>query len=516
MQKYFGNYRGIVIQSGGDPEFLNRLKVWVPSLNAALYEGFAKNRDIDKKITGLGENLESSLTAELLDRLRIQLPWAIIKNPIFGMSNSGTTYHADKNFSSTGNCSDSSTQSKVINKTLPATSNQTSVAQALQDNSSSSNSSAPPSSSSTSYPEYIRNAATTQSTTSPTNVVKTSSKSTARKGTDNIAGVQITYELLGNKTLKNRRFSTSFTLEDSSGILNSKSVLSKAGITTNSKYVPYTNTTSDLSVPKTAPIYYAPKKAFIADTENSDSKIISSSPSDYNVQVEFLPNKRGQKIFRKRRFTTSSTLLVYKDGQLISSNNEKLSLSTGKPVLTIDKKTITNINIILHDPSKSVDFTSPRLGQLGTLLQEYTNVPKGPSSSPNMPPSVISEPSYNAGGSGSNMNQLSYSNLLPFDAIKKSLIGGKNPNSISQATQGTQPDEHTDPKKTKHPGTQTPQKNPMPMRSSTQGDKAKGMISIPAVGAHVNVTFENGDYMFPIVDGVFYSQEDIMGVHDVS
>jgi hypothetical protein len=193
-----------------------------------------------------------------------------------------------------------------------------------------------------------------------------------------------------------------------------------------------------------------------------------------------------------------------------------LSLSTGKPVLTIDKMQIKFINIILHDPSKSVDFTCPRLGQLGTLLQEYTNVPSGPSSNPIMPPSIIAAPEYNAGGSGSNLNQLSYSNLLPFDAIKKSLIGGKNPSSISQSTQGTQPDEHTDPKKTKHPVTQTPQKNPTPLRSSSQGDKAKGMISIPAVGAHVNVTFENGDYMFPIVDGVFYSQEDIMGIHDIS
>jgi hypothetical protein len=273
MQKYWGDYKGIVVQSGNDPEFLNRIKVLVPSVNLALYDQWNKEREKDRKFTSFGDNLQSSISAELLQKMRQSLPWAIIKQPIFGMSNSGNTYHADKNFSSTGNCSDSSIQQTVINQTLPETSNQTSVAQALQDNSSasSSSSSTSPSPASTTYPAYIKNAATTQNTTSPQNVVKASSKSTTRNGTDNIAGIQITYELLGNKTLKNRRFSTNFTLEDSSGILNSKSVLSKAGVATNSTYVPYNNTTSDLSIPKTAPIYYAPKKAFIADTENSDN-----------------------------------------------------------------------------------------------------------------------------------------------------------------------------------------------------------------------------------------------------
>ena len=54
------------------------------------------------------------------------------------------------------------------------------------------------------------------------------------------------------------------------------------------------------------------------------------------------------------------------------------------------------------------------------------------------------------------------------------------------------------------------------MRSEDQNNKVKGAIAIPAVGAHVGVYFENGNPLFPIIDGVFYSKEDFEGIHDVA
>jgi hypothetical protein len=77
-------------------------------------------------------------------------------------------------------------------------------------------------------------------------------------------------------------------------------------------------------------------------------------------------------------------------------------------------------------------------------------------------------------------------------------------------------DESVDPNKTKNSNIQTEPNSKPAIRSSTQNNKTKGMISIPAVGAHVSVYFENGNPQFPIIDGCFQAQEEYAGVFDVS
>ena len=54
-----------------------------------------------------------------------------------------------------------------------------------------------------------------------------------------------------------------------------------------------------------------------------------------------------------------------------------------------------------------------------------------------------------------------------------------------------------------------------PMRSPDYNNDWKGMISIPGVGAHVWVTFDNGDVNYPIIVGTFAAQSDYKGIFEI-
>ena len=91
-KRYYGQYRGLVIQNN-DPEFRGRVKVFVPQVNAALYEEWnALAADgVDTKglsYTFLGNNVDSKLMP-VLQRLKEKLPWSDVAQPIVGASSSG-------------------------------------------------------------------------------------------------------------------------------------------------------------------------------------------------------------------------------------------------------------------------------------------------------------------------------------------------------------------------------------------------------------------------------------------
>jgi hypothetical protein len=56
MEKYYGNYLGIVVsEDGQDPERRNRIQVWVPGITNTMYGGW--NDDFtDKKIYYIGDD----------------------------------------------------------------------------------------------------------------------------------------------------------------------------------------------------------------------------------------------------------------------------------------------------------------------------------------------------------------------------------------------------------------------------------------------------------------------------
>lgn len=84
MKKYYGNYLGIVVGSGDDPENRNRIQVWVPHITNTLYDGWNNKPDvgnIDFFNFQKGNNIPEP---DLINRIRNVLPWAECASPLFG------------------------------------------------------------------------------------------------------------------------------------------------------------------------------------------------------------------------------------------------------------------------------------------------------------------------------------------------------------------------------------------------------------------------------------------------
>lgn len=91
MKKYFGNYLGLVVEDY-DPEFRNRVKVFVPAISATLLKNInTKRKDII--ISGLGVNIPDHLEDEAYQELIRILPWAECAAPLFG---GGTSSHFNR------------------------------------------------------------------------------------------------------------------------------------------------------------------------------------------------------------------------------------------------------------------------------------------------------------------------------------------------------------------------------------------------------------------------------------
>ena len=88
MREYNSNYLGICINNN-DPQRRGRVQIFIPHIMPALYEYWNKEgKDIN--INCVGDNLENSLTSDVIDELRKILPWAESASPILGSSSPGT------------------------------------------------------------------------------------------------------------------------------------------------------------------------------------------------------------------------------------------------------------------------------------------------------------------------------------------------------------------------------------------------------------------------------------------
>lgn len=87
MKEYNSNYLGMVIDNN-DPEYRGRVQVFIPHIMPALYEGWnQEGKDI--QISCVGSNMESSLGDDIVNRLKLILPWAEAASPIIGPSAPG-------------------------------------------------------------------------------------------------------------------------------------------------------------------------------------------------------------------------------------------------------------------------------------------------------------------------------------------------------------------------------------------------------------------------------------------
>ena len=86
MKEYNGMYLGIVVQNN-DPEYRGRVKVYVPHIQANVYQNWFKEIS-DKSFSFLGKNVSNDLN-KILPELKTILPWAENSMPSVGSSGSG-------------------------------------------------------------------------------------------------------------------------------------------------------------------------------------------------------------------------------------------------------------------------------------------------------------------------------------------------------------------------------------------------------------------------------------------
>ena len=86
METFNSTYLGIVVQNN-DPEYRGRVKVWVPHINASIYNKWNALKK-DRKFKFPGKNIDSDLSL-IMDDLKDDLPWAEIASPIMGESSTG-------------------------------------------------------------------------------------------------------------------------------------------------------------------------------------------------------------------------------------------------------------------------------------------------------------------------------------------------------------------------------------------------------------------------------------------
>ncbi len=91
-KEYIKNYLGIVVQNN-DPLKRGRVKVWVPHVDMSVYDAW-NNTQKNKQFNFPGSNLLSDLSPDILDQLKVALPWAEQAMPIVGSGNSSGIYNA--------------------------------------------------------------------------------------------------------------------------------------------------------------------------------------------------------------------------------------------------------------------------------------------------------------------------------------------------------------------------------------------------------------------------------------
>lgn len=105
MKEYFGNYLGMVINNN-DPEYRGRVQIFVPHIMPTLYENWNEEGE-DIQINCVGDNMPQGLTGEIVNKLKLILPWAESASPIVGQGVAGGTYNGNLDSPSGASPSDS-------------------------------------------------------------------------------------------------------------------------------------------------------------------------------------------------------------------------------------------------------------------------------------------------------------------------------------------------------------------------------------------------------------------------
>lgn len=596
MERYFLNYKGIVIQND-DPKKMGRVKVYIPEVMTTLFKDWNNDKEKDKQITYLGANLKnpesSNLSPEILARLKKTLPWAEVKQPVFGQSSAGT-YDASKDVFEISNTSNSPEQADGINKAVTGetvatdgsaqstfsdtpTSEMTKTQDQLKEICSETNTvdinnylncnAAPPSvstaksgteppacgSASSGSPiedfAYVANAntpnyfanvnpsnpstpANSPTGTTPTGINPTTPPTTVLpvgNAPDNIVSVSFQYiPSTDYKSTKSTRNSLNSNA-DSARIISYKQAL----ITV----IPDNNTPALTAIAAhAAPIIYT---------------LLRGGPSlsavESYIPILFAPDNAYLPTNTSKIDTVANSIKI--GAGAVAFDGDNFSMSINNTPVVIPKTSVTKININYSRPLDDIKLNSERLGDISKFFTEYRIPAESVFSSMVIPPASIplSNPTssggsggsspveqtaaelaqqakdcssgsigtYNRGGGGSELFNRVATELLPINNVNNATICGACPESAASVNHKATVPKQNDPNKVQGNNIKNSKIDAKPpMISTTQNNKAKGIISIPGVGAHVSVYFEQGNPLYPIVDGIFYTQEDFKGIHD--
>jgi len=492
MGQYNDQYRGIIINHN-DPNNAGRVKVFVPEVNATLLTNWNKDLKNDKAITHMGDNTGTSLTREIQDRLRKMLPWAEVSYPIFGMS-TPAFFDAAANISFIGN--DGGLTSQDSNKTAEAFEQDKSEESQRKD--------APPTTDSYAKSPrqtiYQVDVNTGKTMCLPVNCGNGNPNQTSFPSI--YLGYKknsCIYNLIQNQPKTYTIGETIIPPSDANPIndFNTDKNISISRITLDVQNPDIT--INDKKVDVNATIFGV--KCFVPiDNSNLrynppilfETSTSSNFPENYNDIPIRMTINGSNKITQDFYYSSmNGNSYIYKAGNMavgISADNiNKITLATnGSP---------TNISKL----QKILPLIIANLG----LLQTLGNII--------MPRGTTNKTMISRGGGGSELYNHVNSSLLPEQVRRNSLIGAHNNASRYTQNQGTR--NMSDYKSNTEANIQGRPDMNGPYRSSDQNNNYKGIVSMPAPGAHVWVRFEQGDPNRPIIIGTFTSKNDMMNIY---
>jgi len=461
--KFQEMYRGIVIQNN-DPKQSGRVKVFVPGINLTQIDNWNGKKEEDKFFKVLGQNTNSSITLDLLQSQKEKLFWAEVMLPSVGMSSPGY-YHAPTDTFYIGNDSDYKFQSNTKSKEL--------FEKDKNDEVERENSSTPVPSYSTSPRSKIL-----------LNFLSCGQRSCVNTGCDDS---DVPSFVANNNPLSPININLPKVYSNVDLVLDEPEENSIVGLELDvtEPIILQDDKELDVSNPLFNRDCYIPtNKEFLQFSPPIFYEEVDSNGNEYDkVPVNFIiNNKKLDDVFTFNSETDDFG--IYKNKNLTI----KVPKNNVNSIKVKHNKNRFNINLILA--------LLPFLSKLGTLI---------------MPRKPNNKSPRRGGGGGEIYNNVTTS-LLPSFQRKDMHVGGANNESRYTVNKGRAP--LNDPNNLKGVNMlgNGGQLHRGPMRSPDYSNDWKGLISIPGVGSHVWIRFENGDTNYPIIVGTFASQTDYKGI----
>jgi hypothetical protein len=480
MKNADGIYRGIVIQNN-DPKNAGRVKVFVPGLNVSQYNSWDQKSEEDKYFKYIGKNTNSSITPEVLQKLKEKIFWADTILPIAGGGSPGI-YNAPSDTMSVGNDNDFTFQEK--NKTqeffkkdendfkqrenVPVQNPSYGIEPTTQIN--------------LNFSFSGKRYCNKSSCNTPSQDVKSfwpSNNGVLDEIVKELPKVYSDVPLILDQTQN----------EDNTGIVGVRVDVFDPII-----YI------DDKEVPKDSPLYNNDCYTF-PDTEN----IIRFSPPIFYEETDQDAQYKYDEI----------PLQISVNGKLSNSDYFELdSYDSEKVVYKSDRMKIqvpvNNIDSIAIKHNKN-SFDINRILALIPLLKSVINL-VGSLIMPRAPYPNGGKPTR-AGGGATIYNNVA-TKLLPTQQRMQSHIKGANNFSKTEINKGRKADNDSNKTLGNNISGPTNQAHRGAMRSPDYTNKMKGMISIPSVGSHVWVKFSNGDTNFATIIGITTGQESFKGIFE--